>query len=118
MTQNKINHLILIATIIIVSNINTLKAQIESKAIESQRDTIQSDDNLYLVTFECKPCKEKNKFSVSGKESFTLKKVEFPLERKLKPGNYKMTYWQNKVQQIHLPFSVKPDSLNRIIVKE
>ena len=118
MIQNKANRLILMATIIFGGFINTIKAQSETKAIESQQDSIMSDDQSILVTFECEPCKSKNKFAVSGKENFTLKKVEFPLEKKLKPGTYEMTYWQNKVQQIHLPFTVKPDSTNHIIVKK
>ncbi len=94
----------------------TIIAQSEAKVMQSQQDTIQS--NLIVVTFVCKTCKVKNKFAVSGKEGFTLKEVKFPIERKMKPGTYEMTYWQNKVQQIHLPFTVKTGSANQIKVKE
>ncbi len=76
------------------------------------------EQELVLVTFKCESCTTKNKFSVLGPTEFTLKRVEFPFSRKLKPGKYKMTYWQNRVQQIHLPFVVNPDSKNIVTVKE
>ena len=90
---------------------NTVKAQ-------KQNTTPQPGQKLVLVTFECKSCTEKNNFSISGPDEFTFKKVKFPFEQELKQGEYEMTYWQNKIQQIHLPFSVLPDSENVIIVKD
>jgi len=85
---------------------------------QSQSEAPQPEQELVLVTFECESCTIKNKFSVSGPTEFTMKKVEFPFSQKLKPGKYEMTYWQNRVQQIHLPFSVRPNSKNVIVVKE
>lgn len=89
-----------------------------SKA-QSEKDSLRviKDAESLLVTFECTSCTAKNKFSISGTENFIFRKVKFPLEKVLKPGDYKMTYWQNRVQQIHLPFLVKPDSENLITVK-
>ena len=84
---------------------------------QSQNQTQHPGQELVLVTFECQSCSERNKFSVSGPVEFTFKKVKFPLEQKLKPGKYEMTYWQKKVQQIHLPFSVSLNSKNVIVVK-
>ena len=55
---------------------------------------------------------------ISGPEDHTFKEVKFPLKQELKLGAYEMTYWQNRVQQIHLPFTVSPESENVIIVKE
>ncbi|MBX2843566.1 MAG: hypothetical protein KTR26_17470 [Flammeovirgaceae bacterium] len=70
------------------------------------------------VTFKCKSCKIKNKFKVSGPDEFTMERIKFPLEKKLKPGKYQMTYWQKNVQQINLPFTVKENSENIIQVKD
>ena len=117
MTLTKFNNTVLKAIIIIGCFYSTsIVAQSETKIVNSKQDTIK--DNYYVMTFICKSCKEKNKFAISGKETITLKKVKFPLKIKLKPGTYKMTYWQNKVRQIHLPFTVKTDSENHFIVKE
>ena len=82
-----------------------------------QYDTIDVVNERVTVIFECETCEEKNKFSVSGPDSFTLKKVKFPLKKELKPGDYEMTYWQKRVQQIRLPFNIKPGVSNRIKVK-
>lgn len=71
-----------------------------------------------LVTFECEPCTKRNKFKISGLENHVFVQAQFPIDQKLKPGEYEMTYWQNKVQQIHLPFSVDPETKNVIVVKE
>ncbi|TMU54743.1 hypothetical protein [Flagellimonas algicola] len=76
------------------------------------------DKDLVLVTFKCESCKIKNKFEVSGPTEFVMERVDFPFSKKMKPGKYEMTYWQNRVQQIHLPFSVHKESENLVIVKE
>lgn len=72
----------------------------------------------FIVTFNCDSCTKRNKFFISGLEKHTFKEAKFPLEIKLKSGSYKMTYWQNKVRQIHLPFAVSADSKNIITVKD
>ncbi len=89
----------------------------ETKA-QSKEDLKATAQETLLVTFECKSCTKRNKFAISGPERHTFKKLEFPLKKELRPGDYKMTYWQNRVQQIHLPFSVSPDSENVVIVKD
>ncbi len=112
-------HKIIITAIILAGsfgNSTHIKTQLNTPQL--QQDTLRPDNEALLVTFKCESCKIKNKFKVSGKEEFTLKKVIFPLEKKLKPGKYEMTYWQNKVQQIHLPFTVKPNTQNIITVKK
>lgn len=98
-------------TFLIFLNCNIIKAQSET---EIQKGVNKS----YVVKFECKSCTERNKFNISGPEDHTFKAVKFPFTQELKPGEYEMTYWQNRVQQIHLPFSVIPDSENVIVVKD
>lgn len=107
----KLTVVIFIASFLVFLNNEKLKTQSENKVQQSIQKT-------FLVTFECKSCTKRNKFSISGTESHTFSSVEFPLKKELKEGEYKMTYWQNKVQQIHLPFSVSSSSKNMIIVKE
>ncbi|MEX0315583.1 MAG: hypothetical protein AB3N18_15505 [Allomuricauda sp.] len=80
-------------------------------------DNLREQD-LILVTFKCESCKIKNKFEVSGPTEFIMERVEFPFTKKMKPGQYEMTYWQNRGQQIHLPFSVNKEFGNIVIVKE
>ena len=75
-------------------------------------------ENSFLVTFECNSCTKRNQFYISGPEEHTFKSAEFPLKIKLQAGEYEMTYWQNRVQQIHLPFDVSSDSNNIISVKD
>lgn len=86
-------------------------AQSESKSEQANKESV-------LVTFECESCTKRNKFQISGPETHVFKQAQFPIKQELKPGEYEMTYWQNKVQQIHLPFSVDPKAKNVIIVKE
>lgn len=81
---------------------------------KSKKTNIES----VLVTFECESCTKRNKFKISGPESHVFKQAQFPIEQILPPGEYEMTYWQNKVQQIHLPFTVNPEIKNVIVVKE
>ncbi len=70
-----------------------------------------------IVIFECESCNLKNKLAISGKENHTWEKIKFPFKQSLKPGKYEMIYWQKKVQQIRLPFTVGQDSINVIRVK-
>lgn len=74
-------------------------------------------EESFLMTFECYSCTKRNKFQISGPEEHIFNAVEFPLKVKLKPGEYDMTYWQNRVQQIHLPFDVGSEFENKIVVK-
>jgi hypothetical protein len=107
----KFTHILLFIVVFISTSFNIINAQ-------SENDVNQKAQDSYLVTFECESCTRKNKFSISGPENYTFKEVQFPLKQELKPGNYKMTYWQNRVQQIHLPFSIIRDSENIITVKD
>jgi hypothetical protein len=89
----------------------------EAAKSQSEKTSQKLNQKSFVVTFECESCTVRNKFSISGPEEFNFKKVQFPLRQRLEPGEYEMTYWQNRVQQIHLPFSVGPNSKNVIIVK-
>lgn len=91
-----------------------------SRTIDIQSENVQQPelDESLLVTFECNSCTKRNKFLISGPEEQTFKAVKFPLKIKLKSGEYEMTYWQNRVRQIHLPFDVSSDSENIIMVKD
>lgn len=84
---------------------------------QSENKTKQTGKESVLVTFECESCTKRNKFRISGPENHVFKQAQFPIEQQLKPGEYEMTYWQNKVQQIHLPFQVSSESENMITVK-
>ncbi|MEM9144112.1 MAG: DUF2807 domain-containing protein, partial [Bacteroidota bacterium] len=77
-----------------------------SKIDIGSKITVPDGGERSSVVFECESCTQKNTFKISGPEDHTYKKVVFPLKKALRPGNYTMTYWQNKVQQIHLPFTV------------
>ena len=100
-----------VAFFLISLNCDTLEAQSETMNQRPIQDT-------YFATFECESCTKKNKFLIAGPEGHRFRGVDFPLTQELKPGTYKMTYWQNRVQQIHLPFTISPNSENVIIVKE
>ncbi len=101
------------------NNFKEIIAQSEYGFVLEENENSQNvADEPVLVTFECGSCKVRNKFTISGAEDHIFKRVTFPLKHLLKPGKYQMTYWQNKVQQIHLPFSVSPKANNIIIVKE
>lgn len=90
------------------------------KTVDVQDENIHrvEKQESVLVTFECHSCTKKNKFYISGPEEHTFKAVKFPLKIKLTPGEYEMTYWQNRIQQIHLPFDVSSGSKNRVTVKD
>jgi len=84
---------------------------------QSENNYKQTDKESVLVTFECESCTKRNKFRISGPENHVFKQAQFPIEQILQPGEYEMTYWQNKIQQIHLPFQVNSESENMITVK-
>lgn len=77
------------------------------------------------VTFVCKTCTGRMRLEVTG-ENFSLSRETdsrkegdkpFPMTVSLLPGDYKYTYWQNGVQQMELPFSVKVGEKNEVTVK-
>lgn len=107
----KITLALVLISLIFLSSSRTLD-------IHSENEHRQELEESYLVTFECNSCTEKNKFLISGPEEHNFKAVKFPLKIELKSGEYEMTYWQNRVQQIHLPFDVASDSENIITVKD
>lgn len=77
------------------------------------------------VTFTCPTCTGRMKLLVTGdgysmtQEHNTKKgdKSPFPLALSLKPGDYRYEYWQNGVQQMQLPFTVKEGERNEVKVK-
>lgn len=77
------------------------------------------------VTFACETCRGRTKLIISGpnfsstRELNTTKedKPAFPFELTLRPGEYRYEYWQNGVQQMQLPFTVKAGIENRVTVK-
>lgn len=76
------------------------------------------------VTFVCPTCTGKTKLSVTGTGFSADREVEieknkpgFPFELDMPPGEYQYTYWQNTVEQMRLPFTVKAGETNSIKVK-
>ena len=102
---------IFIPFFLLVFAFTSVNAQSEKKSDQRNTDSV-------LVTFECESCTKRNKFRISGPQTHVFKQAQFPIEQELKPGEYEMTYWQNKVQQIHLPFSVSSGSKTIIVVKD
>ncbi len=107
----KIVQVLSIAMLLCFLNSDSLKAQSKDISPTEVKESL-------MVTFKCESCTKKNKFSISGPEKHTFKLAKFPLKVELKPGEYEMTYWQNRIQQINLPFSVSSDSENIIVVKD
>lgn len=66
------------------------------------------------VTFVCPTCTGKTKLSVNG-SGFSVDrevvirqdKPGFPFDLNMPPGDYQYTYWQNRVEQMRLPFTVR-----------
>ncbi|MBC8155480.1 MAG: hypothetical protein H7Z72_21540 [Bacteroidetes bacterium] len=76
------------------------------------------------VTFTCPTCTGKAKLSITGEGFSADREVEieknkpgFPFELDMPPGEYQYTYWQNTVEQMQLPFTVKADQENTVKVK-
>lgn len=76
------------------------------------------------VTFICATCTGRTRLSVSGDGFSAEREVEidkkksgFPFELDMPPGEYRYTYWQNSVEQMRLPFTVKAGQENRVTVK-
>lgn len=77
------------------------------------------------VTVQCESCTGKMRLEISG-SGFTLthesdskkdKEAGFPLTAAMKPGDYRLMYWQNKVLQIQSTFTVKAGEENVVKVK-
>ncbi len=83
----------------------------------------ESDSREVPVTFTCPTCEGRVKLIVSGPTNITeefdapKKKGRFPRTMSLQPGAYYYEYWQNGVQQMHLPFIVKTGQQNEVTVK-
>lgn len=81
------------------------------------------DDMEMAVTFVCPTCEGRVKLLISGpttiSEEFDAPKNKgrFPRTISLLPGEYQYEYWQNGVQQMRLPFTVKADEPNEVKVK-
>jgi len=77
------------------------------------------------VTFVCKSCTGRIRLEVLGtnfsltRESNSKNEAEkvFPMTVPMAPGEYRYTYWQNGVQQMQLPFTVKTGGKNEVVVK-
>lgn len=77
------------------------------------------------VTFECKTCTGKSRLEVYGNgftstrefDSSKDREPTFPFTLTLNPGTYQYIYWQNKVKQMQLPFTVKAGETNVVNVK-
>ena len=75
-----------------------------------------NDDPVQRATaFICETCAGRIKLQVTG-DGVSIIREEypkvgevsmFPLAMALKPGEYWLTYWQNKVMQIQVTFTVK-----------
>lgn len=76
------------------------------------------------VTFVCPTCTGKTKLLVNGSGFSAEREVVieknkpgFPFELDMPPGAYQYTYWQNRVEQMRLPFTVKAGEQNVVTVK-
>jgi hypothetical protein len=87
---------------------------------------VKAKPETVRVTFVCKTCKGNYKLEVRGDDysstsEFETKKDEskslFPQVLDLKEGEYKFIYWQNKVLQMQMKFTVSANSENIITVK-
>ena len=81
---------------------------------------------LDSVKFICESCTGRMKMQVSGNDvsiireqypDFREKPTLFPLTLTLKPGEYLLMYWQNKVMQIQETFTVKAGETNEVRIK-
>ena len=76
------------------------------------------------VTFACPTCSGKTKLLVNG-SGFSAEcevvieknKPGFPFDLDMPPGDYQYTYWQSRVEQMRLPFTVKAGETNMVTVK-
>lgn len=90
----------------------------------SPRPPIEPEVGPVKVTFVCPTCTGKTKLSVNGSGFSAEREVVidknkpgFPFDLDMPPGDYQYTYWQNRVEQMRLPFTVKAGELNVVTVK-
>ena len=76
------------------------------------------------VTFVCPTCMGRTKLSVNGSGFSAEREVVieknkpgFPFDLDMPPGDYQYTYWQNRVEQMRLPFTVRVGEQNVVTVK-
>lgn len=77
------------------------------------------------VTFACETCRGRTKLIISGSNFSSTREVNttkedkpaFPFELTLRSGEYRYEYWQNGVQQMQLPFTVKAGERTVVKVK-
>lgn len=76
------------------------------------------------VTFVCPTCAGKAKLLVNGSGFSAEREVMieknkpgFPFDLDMPPGDYQYTYWQNRVEQMRLPFTVKAGETTTVTVK-
>lgn len=79
-----------------------------------------------LVTFSCPTCAGRTRLFVGGgpadvslayESTIEQDKPAFSLALRLSPGEYRYIYWQNRVLQMELPFTVKAGQANTVQVK-
>lgn len=89
----------------------------------AQTVRVERDTPEVPVVFTCPTCEGRVKLIVSGPTTITEEfdapknKGRFPRTMSLQPGSYYYEYWQNGVQQMHLPFTVKTGQQNEVTVK-
>jgi hypothetical protein len=89
----------------------------------AQTVRVERDTREVPVTFTCPTCEGRVKLIISGPTTITEEfdapknKGRFPRTMSLQPGTYYYEYWQNGVQQMHLPFTVKTGQQNEVTVK-
>lgn len=77
------------------------------------------------TVFLCETCTGRMKLQVSGNGVSMIREEYpqlgetsmFPLTMTLKPGEYQLMYWQNKVMQIQATFTVKAVEQNEVRIK-
>ena len=79
---------------------------------------------IMKVTFSCLTCTGKTKITISGNGFSAEREIEddknkpaFPFDLEMPPGSYRYEYRQNDVLQMQLPFVVKTDQKNTVLVK-
>lgn len=80
--------------------------------------------SLVKVTFVCPTCMGKTKLSINGSGFSAEREVVieknkpgFPFGLDMPPGEYQYTYWQNRVEQMRLSFTVKAGETHTVTVK-
>lgn len=77
------------------------------------------------TVFICETCAGRTKLQITGDGVSVIREEYpkagqasmFPLTMTLKPGEYQLMYWQNKVMQIQDTFTVKPGEPTEVRIK-